>query len=261
VLAASVATAATVVAWAVRLLEREDIRFPGLVRAGWGRWRRWGVNPGPGALEALGLVAVAAAGMTLGAGLFIHAPPAALVMAPLMLFVALPALGHAWLGAYRPAQLYWSLPRGRDLGLAALLAVPAIGLTVAVGSLQQAAVDPQLLKPIEEQMQRILGGLQATGGLPLVLLAAAVTPAICEELLCRGPVLAGLRRALGPTGAVIISALLFAALHQSPFRFVPQALLGVMLAVLTLRTGSVAPAMVVHALHNGALVVAASLSR
>ena len=122
-------------------------------------------------------------------------------------------------------------------------------------------VDPVLLKPVEEQMRKILGDLSTMGGLPLLLLCTAIVPAVCEELLCRGPILAGLRRALGPTTAVIVSALLFAALHQSPFRFVPQAVLGILLAILTLRTGSVMPAMIVHALHNGSLVVAETVFR
>ncbi len=261
VLVASVCTAAVIVGWAVRLLEREDIRFPGLVRAGWGRWRTWGVNPGPGGLEALGLVAVAAAGMTLGAGLFAQAAPATLVVAPLLLFIAGPALLHAWAGAYRPAQLYWILPTWRQAGLAVLLSPLAIAVTLSVGVTQQLVVDPVLLKPVEEQMRKILGDLSTMGGLPLLLLCTAIVPAVCEELLCRGPILAGLRRALGPTTAVIVSALLFAALHQSPFRFVPQAVLGILLAILTLRTGSVMPAMIVHALHNGSLVVAETVLR
>ena len=261
VLVASICTAAVIVAWAVRLLEREDIRFPGLVRAGWGRWRRWGTNPGPGGLEALGLVAVAAAGMTLGAGLFAHAPPATMVAVPLLLFVAAPALVHAWAGAYRPAQVFWTWPSTNNLVLALVLAPLAIGVTAAIGAGQQHLVDPVLLKPIEEQMRKILDGLRDTGGLPLLLACTALAPAVCEELLCRGPVLAGLRRSIGPTGAVIVSALLFAALHQSPFRFLPQAVLGAMLAILTLRSGSVVPAMVVHFLHNGTLVVIEGLSR
>ena len=116
-------------------------------------------------------------------------------------------------------------------------------------------MDTSHLRDIETKILALLEDLRSAGGLPLLLIAVAVVPAICEEILCRGPVLAGLRRSVGPTAAVVLSGLLFAALHQSPYRFIPQAALGMVLALLTLRTGTVVPAIIVHALHNGTLVV------
>jgi membrane protease YdiL (CAAX protease family) len=87
-------------------------------------------------------------------------------------------------------------------------------------------------------------------------------PGICEELLFRGVILTGLRRSFGPVAAVAVSALLFAALHASPWRFFPQLLLGVLLALLTLRSGSVLPAVVAHAAYNAsAYLIARSHER
>jgi len=55
---------------------------------------------------------------------------------------------------------------------------------------------------------------------------------------------------------VLVCALLFAALHFSPWRFLPQLSLGILLGWLTLRTGSCWPAAVGHAVHNGVLLTA-----
>jgi hypothetical protein len=51
--------------------------------------------------------------------------------------------------------------------------------------------------------------------------------------------------------AVIISAILFAAFHLDPFRFVPVLLLGFLLGYLALRSGSVYTSMLSHIINNG----------
>ncbi|NRA96539.1 MAG: CPBP family intramembrane metalloprotease, partial [Planctomycetes bacterium] len=78
---------------------------------------------------------------------------------------------------------------------------------------------------------------------------------IAEELLFRGLVLQAFRGMLRVRGAVIVSAVLFGAFHMSLHRFFPQAVLGALLAILVVRTGSLWPAVLAHAVHNGILVV------
>ena len=82
-------------------------------------------------------------------------------------------------------------------------------------------------------------------------------PGVCEEVLCRGVLLHGLRSRYTVPVAVLVSSLVFAALHGSPYRFLPQACLGALLALLTLRCGSIWPAVLLHAAHNGIAVVLA----
>ena len=93
---------------------------------------------------------------------------------------------------------------------------------------------------------------------PLEALAVfALLPAICEELAFRGLLLHGLRPRLQPLPLCLVSGLAFAFFHLEPIRFLPTLLLGAVLAWVTLACGSVLPAILWHALHNGLAVLAA----
>jgi sodium transport system permease protein len=112
------------------------------------------------------------------------------------------------------------------------------------------------LAPTPPELLRALEAVASGASLPLTLLAVAVTPAICEELLCRGVLLPALRGPLGRVGAVLASSILFGALHLSPYRFVPTFLLGVAFGSIALAARSVVPAILAHLVNNGAVVLA-----
>jgi len=80
-----------------------------------------------------------------------------------------------------------------------------------------------------------------------------------EELIFRGGIYGALRRTLHPALAVAASALLFGLVHD-PVVAAPAAALGVMLAILYERTGSLAAPLAFHALHNGATLLVATLA-
>jgi sodium transport system permease protein len=254
--AASLALAAVVVGWATRLLESERFRYPSLVRAGWGRFRRWGPRPAaPGGLEVMMVYAVAVGGMILGGALLQNLGAPVLVAGPLLLFILLPALAHCWLGAYDPQRLFaLARPAAGDLGRA-LAAVPcALLVSSAIFNLQ-----PEMPPGANAGMDQVMSEL-GDGGLASVLICLALAPGVCEELFCRGTLLTGLRKSVGDTGGVILSAFLFAVLHLSPYRFLPQFVLGLALALLVLRSGSIIPAMLLHVGHNAAAVLIAIFS-
>ncbi len=248
---ASIALATVVVGWATRLLDDERFCYPGLVRAGWGRFRTWGKGPStPNGLEVMGVFAIAVGGMTMGAALFQQSPAPLLVAVPLILFVASPALLHCWLGAYRPAEILL-LTRPPSYAVArAFAAIPfAILLSLAIGNLQPAAPPSD-----HTAFEAIITELHGYGPI-IVLLCLAVIPGICEELLCRGTLLSGLSRGTGAAGGVLLSAFLFACLHMSPYRFLPQLSLGIFLALLALRYRSLIPCIILHAGHNAGVLL------
>jgi membrane protease YdiL (CAAX protease family) len=89
--------------------------------------------------------------------------------------------------------------------------------------------------------------------LGILLFAAAITPAVCEEFVFRGLLQRGLAERIGAPGAVFAAAALFGLLHWEPgggFRILPTVGLGLLLGWAAWRTGSLLAAMTVHFTHN-----------
>ncbi len=140
----------------------------------------------------------------------------------------------------------------------ALLGALLCGLSawVAIGLLAQwiAPPPPELVESLRRQISPPGGrGLVAT------LLLMAVTPAICEEALFRGPILRGLASRLSPLAAAVLTGVFFGLFHFDVWRFLPTGLLGVMLSLIALRANSIIPSMLAHAVNNGCLVALAQL--
>lgn len=117
-----------------------------------------------------------------------------------------------------------------------------------------------------EKVQHLVGSMRNVS--PLAVVAAlAITPAVFEEWFFRGYVLSALRRNSTPVSAIWGSAVLFGAFHLIAMdtltfeRFVPSTLMGVVLGWLCYRSGSLFPGIVVHACHNGLLLLVAYYQR
>lgn len=82
-------------------------------------------------------------------------------------------------------------------------------------------------------------------------LTATVLAPLFEETLFRGVLLPVLGRHWGPRLALLASALVFALAHLSLGELVPLLLLGLGLGWLRLRSGRLAPCVLMHALWNG----------
>lgn len=87
----------------------------------------------------------------------------------------------------------------------------------------------------------------------LTLFVAVIGPVI-EELFFRGFAYKAFRSSFGPVWAMVGSAALFSVMHLNVIALVPIFLLGVYLAYLYEKTGSLVPAMTAHVLHNLAMV-------
>jgi len=112
--------------------------------------------------------------------------------------------------------------------------------------------------PVPPEIKRSLKELIVPGaGLrPLLqdLLALAVAPALCEELLFRGGVLHAWRRPKDRVTAIVVAAVLFGAFHASPYRVLPATTLGLVLGVVRVASGSLFPAIAFHLVNNLAVI-------
>ncbi|MFH5805705.1 ABC transporter permease subunit/CPBP intramembrane protease [Alienimonas sp. DA493] len=99
--------------------------------------------------------------------------------------------------------------------------------------------------------------------LPLVLACLAIVPAVTEEFAFRGFVLTRLKVLFGAVWAVIASGLIFGVFHVVKDlglfdRLIGTTLLGLLLGWVRVRTGSLWPGMLLHAVSNAALLSIAS---
>lgn len=103
-----------------------------------------------------------------------------------------------------------------------------------------------------------LGALRRDLGLPVLLFVISFCPGFFEELAFRGLLQARLAVLMGPWQGAFASGVVFALAHGVTAGLPFHAALGVWLAWLRLRSGSLVPGMVAHALYNGVIVVALS---
>lgn len=83
----------------------------------------------------------------------------------------------------------------------------------------------------------------------VALLLLGIIPPICEEMAYRGYLQQALRP-LGPKAGVIVTALLFGAMHGSLVRLIPLSLLGLIFGVAVQRSGSIISSMLMHFVNN-----------
>lgn len=93
------------------------------------------------------------------------------------------------------------------------------------------------------------------GGILFELLGSGLLIPIAEELLYRGVVYKRLRLLMGVWPAIVLSAVIFGAMHFNLVQFFYAGILGIMLAFLVERTGYVCMAALAHMGANVAAIV------
>lgn len=82
----------------------------------------------------------------------------------------------------------------------------------------------------------------------------ALSGPIIEEIVFRGFVYRAVRDKLGIFWGIVLSAMFFSVLHQNLVAFVSIMTIGMLMAYLYEKTGSLLVPIVVHSLHNGAIL-------
>jgi len=211
--------------------------------------------PAAAAVTAAGIAAMVggAAGLAARPGLGLRAQIAlgtlALALPAAAALVLRPGLWPAVRGA-RPLG-------GRTLGLSLLL-----GAALWVGSAGLMEVQSLVAPPPPaylDAFRAIHRALAPHGPLDALvsLLVIAVLPGVCEELVVRGVLLPSLARSLGAGAAVVVSAVIFAAIHLDPYRFLFTLSIGLVLGVVRLGAGSLWPSVLAHTALNSLTFVVA----
>ncbi len=207
--------------------------------------------------------------VVLGVGILI---PATVLFGSLGLILPLAIATVVSTGLLGGAQvaLVWGLgPRNWSRGLAAVgLVAPrasgvvTVGLTIAavVASLGFSVVYTMLvtwqewqpLIPPQPEPAFVFANRLAI----LSIVALAVWTPFVEELFFRGFVFRGLANRWGNGVGLVLSAVVFAAMHYHIGLLLPILVTGLLLGGLYWRTGSLWPSIVVHAIQNGIATIA-----
>lgn len=175
----------------------------------------------------------------------------------IMLAIALPWLLRKQRTTRKELGLEQRFPSWLDLGLAPLAYIT----TIVIGSI--IIITLQKLVPQIDFTQAQNVGFSATTitqryELLLVYLTLAVLAPVAEELLFRGYLFGKLRAYLSVTATVVITAVVFSALHLGLGQLeklqwnvaIITLLLGVVLGVLRVKTNSVWAGIVLHMIQN-----------
>jgi membrane protease YdiL (CAAX protease family) len=176
-----------------------------------------------------------------------------------LLFMALPVLALVRARGYPMREVLALRGFDREHLLAGILLMYGGGLIALYLAWVQSFFIPIPLDFLEA-MAEVLTADSLERFLWLLVLAAA-TPAIAEELLFRGVLLSSLRDRMPELLVVVVTGLVFGLFHLAPqtaFRFLPTAWLGMVLAWVVISSGSLPLAMVLHFLNNGTLLALAA---
>jgi ABC-type Na+ efflux pump permease subunit len=242
------------------IVANEEILFRGPEEATRGLRRppRRGV---PTIWQGCGTVALGFAALWYAQGLAPRAFVPALIVQQAVA-VLLPLLAVAWwqrVDARETFALRWpGTPWPRTAAAVVGAALLGGGLFV-VGAAAALATWRGEVSAEAKQFAGQLVSLVRGGTIVPAVLLLAVMPAVCEELFFRGWVLsacAGRRPAPRRAAlAVVAQAAAFAAFHLLPERMPQTFMMGLVLGMMTLATGSLLPAIVAHAVHNATPVL------
>ena len=134
--------------------------------------------------------------------------------------------------APRPT-IYWRLKKPHLMTISA-----ALGATFTSGIVFEPLLS--LLPDVDQQITLSVW----------MLLSTVVVAPVCEEYLCRGLLFGSLLRRYGAAPAVLLSALIFGAMHVLPLPAVNAFIIGILLAMSYLATRSLWVPVLIHAANN-----------
>lgn len=144
------------------------------------------------------------------------------------------------------------------LGLSLLLILASLPMTDNLGELNKAIPLPGSWRTLFDKMEgdyekqvEAMVNVKSIPGLLTSVLLVAILPAVFEEVFFRGGLQGLLLRWLkSPVSAIIISSLIFSAIHFSWYGFIPRFMLGILLGTVFYLTGNIWYTILMHFVNN-----------
>ena len=187
-----------------------------------------------------------------------------LTMAGQILFILLPTVVFARALSRRSSEVFgWRTPSIAE-GFFGLLSLLFLQQVLQIYLFFQDRIPwpeeiQRILEPMKQLMDELYRSLLSAQTIPdllLVLLVAAIVPAVVEELFFRGLIQSSFARVMSPVSAAVVAGVIFGLYHLNPFDAVPLMVLGVFFGYLRVRSDSILMPMTTHFVNNGMAVLA-----
>ncbi|MFA6467932.1 MAG: CPBP family intramembrane glutamic endopeptidase [Bacteroidota bacterium] len=109
-----------------------------------------------------------------------------------------------------------------------------------------------LLKQAIDEAYQILIVTRTFPEMMFVILVAAITPAVCEELMFRGLIQKNFSLAYGNVKGYVLAGTIFGLYHLNPFWIVPLIALGIYFSFMQYRSRTLLLPIAAHLINNGA---------
>ena len=154
-------------------------------------------------------------------------------------FILVIAVFVVWIRKVRFSTEYLMTKPYMQLACCSLLGVASVPLSLGIEH-----VLPEMSNNNEELFNSIIAS-------PMGFATLVVLGPVSEEIVFRGAILKALDKVVDRWVAIILSALLFAAVHFNPAQLIHAFLMGMLLAWICIRLGSILPCIVIHIINNG----------
>jgi|GEM_PF-5172520 membrane protease YdiL (CAAX protease family) len=163
-----------------------------------------------------------------------------------------------------------ALPTRRDWVWGIGLGIVVIGVSLVIGSGLEAMAEryqhlPWVRTLLEYERNNPVAEIVQTlpklgvSGLIFAVLSIGISPGFGEEMFFRGFLFPALKERCGVIGSIILSAVFFTLPHTYALGLLPVFLMGILLAVVYHRTGSLWIPILIHITNNTASVIATFL--
>jgi hypothetical protein len=156
----------------------------------------------------------------------------------------------------------WRIPTFRETFLAVIGMIALMQIGEMYLFFQSKIPLPEQIVPFIEAMKKaieeaykILIVAHSVPEMLFVVLVAALTPALCEELMFRGLIQKNFTIAYGSRKGFIVAGTIFALYHLNPFWLVPLIMLGIYFSFLQYRSQTLLLPILAHLINNASATV------